>query len=340
LIEAMKKHPLREGERVVLWSPTKLDGELAVLPEGWSSEVLAWPLKKGWMQGRVSFEVLRAKPDALFVPGQGLPRLLPERTVTTVHDLGFLRVPEAYEPRLKDTLKRVTSDAVRRATKLITVSAFSRDEIAQLYRVPSATIAVTPLAGTWEQEVSSAPRKPFFLFVGRLEKKKNVAMLVRAFDAFKRGRGAGDPYELILVGAPGYGFQEIDAFIQLSPHKASIRVVGYAETDELKRLMGEATAFCFPSLYEGFGIPLVDAMGSGAPVIASDIPPHREVCADAAVFASPMDVEGWVEAMRRMADEGSLRTDLTRKGTERAKKYSWDETSRLTWEAIRNVLQS
>jgi glycosyltransferase involved in cell wall biosynthesis len=340
LIEAMKKHPLREGERVVLWSPTALERELGVLPRGWSSVVLAWPLKRGWMQGRVSLEVLRTKPDALFVPGQGLPRALPKRTVTTVHDLGFLRVPDAYEPRTKDALTRVTADAVRRATKLVTVSAFSRDEIAKLYRVPSATVAVTPLAGTWEPEPSGASRKPFFLFVGRLEKKKNVAMLVRAFDAFKRGRGAGDPYELVLAGAPGYGFDEIDAFIQLSPHKGSIRVVGYQNDAALKALMGEATAFCFPSLYEGFGIPLVDAMGSGTPIIASDIPPLREVAGDAALFAPPADVEAWVGAMRRIAEESSLRDGLSQKGVEGAKRFSWDDTARLTWDAIRNVLQS
>jgi glycosyltransferase involved in cell wall biosynthesis len=341
LIEAMKKIPLLDGERVVLWARMPLEGALGTLPAGWSSKVLGWPLKKGWMQGRVTMEVGLTKPDVLFVPSQGLPRLLPKATVTTIHDLGFLRVPDAYDPQVLSKLERTTADAAARATALLTVSDFSRQEISAAYQVPAERIVVTPLAGTWDADVvSDGVSRPYFLFVGRLEKKKNVAGLVRAFDAFKRTRGAMDPFELVLAGAPGYGFDEIEAFVRASPYKNAIRLVGYAETSDLKTLMSEATAFCFPSLYEGFGIPLVDAFASGTPVIAADIPSLREVAGDAALFVPPADVEGWASAMRRVADEPALREELTAKGSARASRFSWDETARLTWEAIRNVLQS
>lgn len=346
LIEAMKTHPLREGERVVLWSPTPLTGELAALPDGWESKVLAWPPGRGWMAARVSWECLAARPDLLFVPSQGLPLLCPRRTVTTVHDVGALFAGDLYAPEAARRLRRVTADQARRADLLLTPSSFTRDEVIATYGTEPSRVVSTPLApavtsypspGSGEG-MGEVRAMPFFLSVGRVERKKGTADLVHAFTAFKAARPADDPFELLLVGPPGYGHEDADAAIASSPARGQVRRLGYADSAEVARLLASATAFAFPSRYEGFGMPLLEAMRSGTPVIASDIPPHREVAGEAALLVPSGDVGALAAALGRVADDGALRARLVEAGQARAAAFSWEETARLTWEALRRVL--
>src|SRR3989344_4727656 len=288
------------------------------------------------MSIRVSLEMMLQRPDLLFVPSQGLPIVSARKTVTTVHDVGFRRVPEAYSDEARQTLGRVTRDAVTRADLLLTVSAFSNREIVEMYGVDASRIVVTPLASVMSRR--SLPRKPFFLFVGRLERKKGVADLVRAFTAFKASRPADDPFELVLAGPRGYGYEEIKSEIRNSKYEKDVREIGYVPEHDVARLMGEAAAFVFPSRYEGFGMPLLEAMACSTPVIASDIPVFREVAGESALFVPVGDVQALAAALTRMADDRATRESFAHSGRERVKTFSWDETARLTWESIRNVL--
>lgn len=349
LIESMKNHALEEGERVVLYSNTKLDQELAVMPQGWSSSVLSWPPGRGWMSMRVSWEMLRRKPDVLFVPGQALPIVCPASTVTTVHDLAFARRPDLYEPKTKNRLVHVTKRAVKKAVRIIVPSQATKQDLIELYRVDSARVvviseAVSNLYRFYTQEEARATLQKhrlgtnFFLVVGRLEKKKNVTNLVRAFELFKNRRGMGDPFEIVFIGLPGYGYDEMKKYFERSAHKEHIRQLGYLPDEEVAILTSQAIAYVFPSWYEGFGIPNLEAMAAGTPLIASDISVHREVVGDAGLLVPPAEPEAWAHAFERIVKDGTLRHELRAKGAQRVKQFSWEKTAEQTWEVLRSLV--
>ncbi|MBI4256979.1 glycosyltransferase family 4 protein [Candidatus Uhrbacteria bacterium] len=350
LIETMKTHQLEGGESVVLYSNTKLDQALGTLPQGWSSVILNWPLGSGWMSLRVSWEMLRRKPNVLFVPGQALPIVCPRAVVTTVHDLAFLRRPDLYEPATRKRLKRATKRAVKKAARIIVPTQATKQDLVELFHVDAARIVViaeatdTNLYRRYTQEEARSTLQKhrlgtnFFLVVGRLEKKKNITNLIRAFELFKNRRGLGDPFELVFVGDPGYGYDEMKKYFDLSPHKAQIRQLGYIPDEEVAQLMSQAIAYLFPSWYEGFGIPNLEAMAAGTCLISSDIPAHREVVGDAGLLVPPEEPEAWAHALERIVKDGTLRTELVAKGTQRVKQFFWQKTAEQTWEVLRSLV--
>ncbi len=350
LIQAMKRQSLSEGERVVLFSFQPLVGSLAELPTGWEERVLAWRPQRGWMSVRVSWELLRRPPTVFFVPAQGLPIVSARLTVTTVHDIAFERRPDLYDPSVARRLRRVTKAAVKKATKIIVPSEATKQDMIDIYRVASDRITVTPLSAdtTRFRPLEQAQIDPvlqkyrlgrnFFLSVGRLERKKNITTLLRAFESFKERRGVGDPFELVLAGTPGYGYYEIKKYLEFSDVKESIRTLGFVPEEDLPAILNAATAYVFPSWYEGFGIPNVEAMASGTPLITSDIPAHREVVGDAALLVSAREPDAWAAAMTRIAQDGTLRDELSRKGIKRAKDFSWDKTAQQTWAVLRSLV--
>ncbi len=351
LIQAMKRDPLKEGESVFLYSPTPLSGSLADLPPGWESHVLNWKFSRGWMQGRVSWELFRHRPQALFVPSQGLPRFCFDVPIlTTIHDVAFHRIRPLYDPAIRRRLARVTKRSIKKAARLLAVSEFTKQELRDLYSVSGDRVTVTPLAADRtvyrrmeDQTVESVLRKhrlgrTFFLFVSRLEKKKNVAMLVRAFELFKQNRGVGDPYELVLVGEQGYGYHEMKTLIEHSPQRELIREMGYLPDEDVSALMNITAAFCFPSFYEGFGISNVEAMACGTALILSDLPVHHEVVGDGAIYVSPQEPENWAKQMERVVNDSLLRDQLIRKGMMRIAQFSWDKTAHRTWEILRSLV--
>lgn len=349
LIQAMKNHPLQEGERVVLYSYEPLREPLATLPEGWSSKVLKWFPRVGWMSFRVVSELRRDRPNVFFVPAQAIPKSKVP-IVTTIHDVGFRVVPELYDPVVAKRLVSKTQTAIARARHLLAVSEATKRDLVEQYHVATERITVTPLAAdsTTYQPIDAVVVKDvqqkyrigqrFFLTVGRLEKKKNISMLIRAFDLFKAHRGSGDPYELILVGTPGYGYSEIKSYIDASPYKNQIRELGYAADEEVAALMTAATAYVFPSSFEGFGIPNLEAMSCGTPLITSDLPAHREVVGDAGIFVAANDPEAWEREMTSIIDNATQRAQLIERGKNRAQQFSWDKTATQTWDVLRGLL--
>lgn len=348
LIQNMKKHALRPDERVLLYSPAELRGGLAEWPAGWSARQLSWTLKRGWMQIRMSAEMIRHKPDLLFVPAQGLPRVLGKKTATTIHDLGFLHRPDLYEVGTRKILELATQEAVNRSDQIITVSETTRQDILNQYPLSPDKVSVTPLAVDFSvfktrsaQEIQLVReelgiKQPYFLYVGRLEAKKNLPTLIKAFDRFCAQTGVA--MNLVLVGSPGFGHGEIIEAIKLSPFGRFIKQVGYAPSAKIAALMSGASAFCFPSWFEGFGLPNLEAMAAGAPLIISDLPVHREVVGNAALFVQPDDASGWAEALHRIASNENLAHQLVDRGRERVQEYSWARTAAQTWEIFRNLL--
>ncbi len=346
IIQAMKALSLAPGEQVVLYSGQPLTGALAELPQGWTSSVLKWSLSRGWMQGRVRWELMRKKPQVLFVPAQSVPKA-PKGVglVTTIHDVAFARRPDLYEPALAKRLKHVTRQALKRATKVLVPSQATADDLVEIYKAPVSGLFVTPLApsivGGSDAEATRNHYRlgnHYFLHVGRLEKKKNITTLLRGFELFKSRRGMGDPFEMVLVGNPGYGYEEIQKYFEHAGAKESMRSLGYVPGSEVADLMAGATAYCFPSWYEGFGIPNLEAMAAGTALMSSDIPVHREVVGDSGMLVDPSESEAWAQAMERLVDDSAFRQQLIDKGTERVKTFSWQRTAEQTWEVLRSVV--
>lgn len=349
LIEAMKRLPRTEASpRVRLYSPALLTAPLGELPEGWESSVIPWSLP-GWMRLRMGWEMLRRAPDVLFVPAQGLPMFTPrakgKHTVTTIHDVGFLRTPSVFRPDDRKTLISATRRAIRSATHLLTVSEAAKRDIIDAYHVPAERITVTPLAAgpafhpAKPEEIASAIQTHrlsphYFLYVGRLDAKKNPLGAVRAFELFKERRGAGDPFELVFVGPRGYGAEQVTKYLEFHPLKESVRFLSYLPEAEVTALMTGATAFLFPSWEEGFGMPVLEAMACGAPVVCSDIPALRETAGEAALFASPREPEALAGALHRFADDANARARYRALGLAQAAEFSWERTAQLTWETL------
>lgn len=345
LIEEMMRSPLLADETVVLYGHGPKPDDLVLAP-GFSWRVVPWPLGRGWTHGGLSVELLRHPPSVLFVPGHEVPAFSRRKTkvVTTIHDVAFRRVPGAYPPRERARQELAVKQAVNRADRIIVPSEATKLDLAEFYGVDFSRVVVTHLAPTLPRVATSDAVAAFhlrpgqyFLYVGRLEAKKNTAELVRAFGLLKTRLGFGNPQLLVLAGTFGYGEDEIRRAITDSGVASDIRVLGYVPDEALAELMHHALAVVLPSKAEGFGIPVLEAMAAGVPVIASDVPALREVAGEAAVFVLPSDVSSLVEAMQRMVFDGGLREMLVASGAERVKAFSWEACATETWKALRGV---
>lgn len=299
--------------------------------------ILRWPFKRFWTQGRLSWEMLRRPPDVLFVPAHALPQIHPKKIVTTIHDVGFRRFPKLYEGKARRYLEATTKYAVKKCVKIFTPSEFTKAELIELYHASADNIVVTPLApgqSAASPTQSQSTPKHYFLTVSRLEAKKNIVSIIRAFELFKSRRGVGDPFELVLVGKPGFGYPEIKQAIARSSARASIRELGFVDEATLSTLMHSATAYLYPSWYEGLGISALEAMAYGAPLVASDIAALREAAGEAAIYVSPGAVEDWARAMTRLVDDGERQAELRVLGQSRVAGLSWQKTAELTWNTL------
>jgi glycosyltransferase involved in cell wall biosynthesis len=340
------KEVIPASERVILYSANPLQDDLKQLPSNWKSGVLKWPPKFGWNTFRLSWEMWRRKPDVLFVPGNRLPRIVGSNTVTTVHDIGPDRIPGKYEAKVRKKISRATKVAGKKATKIITVSEFTKRELMEKYKIAEGRITAIPLAADSkryrqledkeQQQVLAKHRlsRNYLFHIGRLETKKNISALIRAFDTFKKRRGVGDPFQLVLAGSPGYGFGTIKKYIDGSEFKDQIRLLGRVDENDVPALMNAATLYLFPSWYEGFGIPALETMSCGTAMIASDIGALHEVAGNAALFVSPKEPERWTKAIQELISNGTKRDDLVAKGLERAKQFSWNKTAEQTWKVF------
>lgn len=331
--------------RVWLYTREPLRGDLADLPPNWESRVLVWPPKYLWTLMRLSWEILRRPPDTLFVPAHGLPLVLPKRTVVTIHDIGFMRLPELYRRRAAWYHRWVVRRAFSRAEVVVTVSDWTRREIERVFGASKGMVMVIPLAhdvGRYHEGVSADAarrvqerygiRSPYFVYAGRVEKKKNIRRMLKAFANFKIGDQQG--YSLALIGPRGYGVEEAEAVAKGAGVVALVRFLNWVPEDDMPALMAGARALVFPSLYEGFGIPILEAMAVGTPVITSDQGAMKEVAGNAALLVNPIQVEAIAHALHQVATDAALVGRLRRAGFKRAAEFSWQRTAEETWKVL------
>jgi glycosyltransferase involved in cell wall biosynthesis len=277
--------------------------------------------------------------------------LLPQRNgrrVVTVHDLTCIDFPR-FHPLARRVLFRIgLTRAARLADAIIVPSAATRRDLrrriassrAPVHVVPSAAGAhFVPLAAA---EVEPVVRRyglafrEYLLFVGNVEPRKNLVGLLRAYDALRHRRREGPI--LVIAGGPGWRNRAIREAMGASPYTADIRAVGYVPDGDLAALMNGALGFVYPSLYEGFGLPPLEAMACGTPVITSNRSSLPEVVGDAALLVDPEDTGDLAGAMARLVDEPPLREELRERGRERARRFSWRRTAEMTSAVYESVV--
>jgi len=303
------------------------------------------PRRRLWAQTKLPRELRRDKPDAFFAPANVIPFLHPPVCVTTIHDAGFHYFPECYPMLVRWYLELTTRFALRTARKVIAVSQATKEDLVRDYGAEPSRIEVIhsglpvteTLLPTPERIASTLERyeitSPYLLFLGRLETKKNVARLVQAFFKLKE---RGFPHQLVLGGTPGVGFDEVARLTNASPHGTDVVLTGYVG-EEKGHLYAGAEAFVFPSLYEGFGFPVLEAAAYGVPVVTSRTSSLAEIAGNAALLVDPLDIDDITTAVARVIEDKDLRSKLVALGHQRLRAFDWQATAQATWRVLQEA---
>jgi glycosyltransferase involved in cell wall biosynthesis len=247
------------------------------------------------------------------------------RVVSTFHDL-FVLTAEYSSPEFRARFAAQAREAAARSDAIIAVSEFTSRQIQELLGVPESRIRVVPHGVDLPPLPEEWNREDTILFVGALQVRKNIDRLVAAFERLP------GTWRLVLAGAAGgYGARAIVERIETSCARSRIRMTGHISRAQLETLFGKARIFAFPSLDEGFGIPVLEAMAFGVPVITSNRSALPEIAGDAALMVDPANVEEIESALRLLMENGNERKELARRGRERAAQFTWTETARQTY---------
>lgn len=306
------------------------------------------PFPRLWTHVRLSTEMALRPPDVLFVPAHVLPLVHPRSSVVTVHDLGYLAYPEAHTTFARHYLDRSTAWNARRAAAVLADSAATRADLVRAYAARPEKIHVVHLGrdetlvrvadplrvAEIRQRYGLAER--YLLYVGTLQPRKNLQRVVEAFARIAGQAGQGD-VQLVLAGKRGWLYDQL--FEQVKRSGLADRVVfpGYVPDEDLPALLSGATGFVYPSLHEGFGLPILEAGGCGVPVITSNTSSLPEVAGDAALLVDPHDVDAIAETMMRILTDEALRAELARRGLENVKRFSWEKCARETLAVLESV---
>jgi len=303
--------------------------------------VAPWPARVAerlWRRTGVRLPLAPAIPADLLHGTNFLPPLSRLPTVITVHDLSALRHPAWHPPEMLRQA-RLWADAARRARRVVAVSEVVARDVVGLLGIPPDRVRTVPLAPTPlpAPDLSVLARlglagQPFILAVGALEPRKNLPRLVEAFRACRAASG----HRLVLAGPHGDGAR---AVASAARGEDRVLLAGRVTGAELAALHGTAAVLAYPSLYEGFGLPPLDAMLAGVPVVASTAGSLPEVLGDAALLVEPTDTRALASALDRVLGDPALAADLAARGRERAAAYSWARTADLTRAVYREALR-
>lgn len=269
--------------------------------------------------------------------------------IMSLYDISFIKYPQ-YTNSVVKTYARRVKHCLQWTDLIITISESSKNDIIKYLHVPPAHIYVTPLASryypnylspeTREQlklSVNYDFSKTYILFVSTIEPRKNIINLISAYNSLKEKYKI--EHQLVLIGRKGWHYEPIFAAIESSPWRSQIHHLDYLSDELVALFYSKAEAFVYPSYYEGFGLPVLEAMTLGAPVITSNTSSLPEVAGDAALFVNPDNPMDLVDAILQIISDSNLRRELIEKGHERAKLFSWERTARETLKAYKSLVK-
>jgi glycosyltransferase involved in cell wall biosynthesis len=296
----------------------------------------------------LSAELRRNPVDVLHVQYTA-PPLAPCPVVATIHDLSFEHLPETFNRRSRTQLRLTVRRTARKAAQILTLSEFSRRDIVDTYSIAPDRVSVTPAAAPSHFkpiEDETELRKireaygiegDYILSVSSIQPRKNLIRLIEAYSCLRGLRPEGKLPQLVLVGKRGWLDHETFRAAQRHSANNDIAFTGYVAEKDLPALYSGATCFVYPSFFEGFGLPVLEAMQCRVPVIAGNRTSIPEVVGKAGLLFDPFDTNSLVQALTQMLDNSEYRAALRRQGFERASEFSWQQTAQLTLEAYQKA---
>jgi glycosyltransferase involved in cell wall biosynthesis len=339
--EHLLQHLAREvestGDEIVVVSNQPIDTQRPLPGHVRVHEGHRFPVRIGWMQMRANRALDVLRPDVAHFTNGMIPIGSPVSTIVTIHDMSLRLYPRCHPLRRLLLNRPLMHVAIRQAASIVTVSDSARRDLLRLHGVPpdrvsvvheAASPAFRPIDDRAELErVRSRYGLPpqFVLYVGTIEPRKNLSRLV---DAFADARARGIPHHLVCVGPYGWSSRDLSGRIERLGLTESVHFTGYAKFEDLPAIYNLADFFVFPSLYEGFGLPVVEAMACGIPVITSNTSSLGEIAADAAETIDPTNTGALAHAMVRLATNVELRNELRHRGLRRSRMFSWTQTAK------------
>ncbi|MEZ4922475.1 MAG: glycosyltransferase family 1 protein [Crocinitomicaceae bacterium] len=300
-----------------------------------------------WFNLSVHRALKKYKADLFFSPDGylSLPSSIPQ--IGVIHDLNFEHYPQDIPPSARKYLLKYFPLFAKKATHIITVSQFSKEDIIKSYNIPDNKITVAhnggseafhPLADQekLDSRENFADGNEYFVFVGALHPRKNLNKLFEAFEAFKKETSS--PTQLVIVGEKLWKDSSIEELYNSLECKHDIQFTGHLALEDLTKAVGGAKALVFPSYFEGFGIPLVEAMKAGVPVTCGNLTALPEVAGDAALFFDPFNINDIADCLKKLDTDANLCEQLSKVGLERSKEFSWDKTADIIWNVLESTL--
>jgi glycosyltransferase involved in cell wall biosynthesis len=293
---------------------------------------------------------LRRRPVDLLHVQYTAPPLAPCPVVSTIHDLSFEHLPETFKRRSRVQLRLTVRATARRAAHVIAPSEYTRRDLLETYGLDPGRVTAVPLAVSPHfrpvREASELERVrrlygitgEYVLAVGSIQPRKNLGRLVRAYSALHRARGRSNLPQLVLVGKKAWLYGETLRAIEAEGVGGSVVLTGYVTEGDLPALYTGALCFAYPSYFEGFGLPPLEAMSCGAPVLTGNLTSLPEVVGDAGLTVDPFDTEALADALARLIDDADLRAHLRARGLDRARGFDWRDTARMTLQVYRRVM--
>jgi len=339
--EHLLQHLAREvevtGDEIVVVSNQPIDTQSPLPPHVRVHHGHRFPVRIGWMQMRAQRALDALRPDVAHFTNGMMPIASPVSTIVTIHDMSLRLYPRCHPVRRLLLNRPLMQVAIRQAASIVTVSESARRDLLRLHRIPSDRVSVVQEAASpafrpitdraWLDRVRSKYGLPerFVLYVGTIEPRKNLSRLV---EAFAQARRRGIPHHLVCVGPYGWSSRDLAGRIDRLGITDAVHFTGYASFEDLPAIYNLGDFFVFPSLYEGFGLPVVEAMASGLPVITSSTSSLAEIAATAAVTVDPTNADAIADAMVSVATDEALRADLAQRGLQRARAFSWAQTAK------------
>jgi len=328
--------------KFLLYSKLPLD-VLGIHDNNVTDKIMPFPPRL-WTQLRLSYEASIHPPDVLFIPAHTIPLLFRCPVVTTIHDLGFKHYPNLYPEHEILYHNYSMNMAARRANLIIAISEYTKKDFLKYYpdTNPDKIFVIhhgfnrdrfRPLRPIDDKKFIPKYGK-YILFVGRLEEKKNIMGLVKSYVLLRKERKI--EHKLVLAGRPRFGFEKVQNYIDKLPHeiKKDIILTGYVSDEDLPILYREADIFLFPTFFEGFGMPILEAFASGVPVVASNTTSIPEVAGNAALLVNPKKPFEIASACSRIINKSILRRKLVSDGINRAKMFTWEKAGQKTLEVL------
>ncbi len=319
-------------------APVDLPGET----EFFNYEVI--PGKYLWSQIFLPWRLNRKKDvDVFFSPAHYLPRFCPVPSVVTIHDLSYLYFPEDFLKKDLFQLKNWTSYSLQQAKRIIAVSKTTKKDIVKSYGIPNEKIEVVynGYEKTVKHQIPNIKmehlKHPYILYVGTLQPRKNISSLIKAFDQFKK---LYPEFKLTIAGKKGWLYEQIFSQVTDLGLENDVYFTDFVTDNQLMFLYKNAFCFVLPSFYEGFGIPILEAMSFDCPVIASFSSSLPEIGGEACLYFDPSNAFDLLEKIKLLKDDQKLRLELVKKGRQRIKEFSWEKCAGQTLDAIKSTTKS